>query len=94
MDIRQLSYFLTIAKTQNYSHASKSLFVSQPALKQSISKMEEELNCQLFIYSNHRLHLTQSGQTLLERGNQLSKPSTNLFLIFKIKMKNLNKPLQ
>ncbi|MGT2888619.1 LysR family transcriptional regulator [Streptococcus didelphis] len=78
MDIRQLSYFLTIAKTQNYSHASKSLFVSQPALKQSISKMEEELNCQLFIYSNHRLHLTQSGQTLLERGEPIVKAFNQL----------------
>ncbi|EHJ57557.1 hypothetical protein HMPREF9318_01870 [Streptococcus urinalis FB127-CNA-2] len=78
MDIRQLSYFLTIAKTQNYSHASKILFVSQPALKQSISKLEEELNTQLFIYNDHRLHLTSTGQTLFERGEPILKEFNQL----------------
>lgn len=78
MDIRQLSYFLTIAKTQNYSHASKILFVSQPALKQAISKMEEEFNTQLFIYNNHRLNLTDSGQKLLERGEPIVKEFNEL----------------
>ncbi|VTS34233.1 LysR family transcriptional regulator [Streptococcus pseudoporcinus] len=68
MDIRQLSYFLTIAKTQNYSHASKILFVSQPALKQSVSKIEEEFNTPLFVYKNHRLNLTDTGRLLVERG--------------------------
>ncbi|CCI87017.1 LysR family transcriptional regulator [Lactobacillus gigeriorum] len=75
MDIRQLTYFLTIADMQNYSHAAKLLYVSQPALKQAISKMEEELHTQLFIYNNHHLQLTDSGQILYQRG----KPLVNQF---------------
>ncbi len=78
MDIRQLSYFLTIAKAQNYSHASKILFVSQPALKQAISKMEDELNAPLFIYQNHRLNLTETGTLLKERGEPIVKAFNQL----------------
>ncbi|KHD44402.1 LysR family transcriptional regulator [Streptococcus hongkongensis] len=78
MDIRQLSYFLTIAKAQNYSHASKSLFVSQPALKQAISKMEDELNAPLFVYQNHRLNLTETGKMLQERGEPILKDFNQL----------------
>ncbi|WP_301099187.1 LysR family transcriptional regulator [Otariodibacter sp.] len=87
MDIRQLSYFVAIAKTQNYSHAAKSLFVSQPALKQSISKMEDELNTQLFIYHNHRLHLTEIGKMLLERGEPLVQEFNQLVIDIQNKSK-------
>lgn len=71
MDIRQLSYFITVADMQNYSHAAKCLYVSQPALKQSIKKMENELHSQLFVYSNQRLHLTEAGKILYERGKTI-----------------------
>lgn len=73
MDIRQLSYFITVADMQNYSHAAKCLYVSQPALKQSIKKMENELHSQLFVYSNQRLHLTEAGKILYERGKTIVK---------------------
>lgn len=78
MDIRQLSYFLTIAKVQNYSHASKLLYVSQPALKQAVSKMEDELNTPLFVYQNQRLNLTETGKILQERGKPILKDFNQL----------------
>ncbi|MBJ8325269.1 LysR family transcriptional regulator [Streptococcus pacificus] len=93
MDIRQISYFLAIAKTQNYSHAAKSLFISQPALKQSISKMEDELNTQLFIYHNHKLHLTESGQLLLEKGEPLVRDFNQLIFDLQNKSENERKSL-
>ncbi|EFR44432.1 LysR family transcriptional regulator [Streptococcus pseudoporcinus] len=88
MDIRQLSYFLTIAKTQNYSHASKILFVSQPALKQSVSKIEEEFNTPLFVYKNHRLNLTDTGRLLVERGEPIVKAFNELIF----DLQNANEP--
>lgn len=51
MDIRQLTYFIAVAETKNYSHAAKSLFVTQPTLSQSIKKIESELNTTLFTQS-------------------------------------------
>lgn len=48
MDIQQLIYFTTVAKTGNYSAASRQLYISQPALSKSIKKLESELNTHLF----------------------------------------------
>ncbi|MGT2934196.1 LysR family transcriptional regulator [Streptococcus catagoni] len=93
MDIRQLTYFLTIARTQNYSHASKSLFVSQPALKQSISKMEEELNAQLFVFHDHRLHLTETGEMLLQRGEPIVRDFNQLIFDLQNKADNVRQKI-
>lgn len=71
MDIRQLNYFIAVAETKNYTHAAKSLFISQPALNKTIRKMEEELNNQLFVYQDNNLHLTAAGELLYEKGKPL-----------------------
>ncbi|CCI85503.1 hypothetical protein FC52_GL001434 [Lactobacillus pasteurii DSM 23907 = CRBIP 24.76] len=93
MDIRQLNYFLTIADMQNYSHAAKILYVSQPALKQNISKMEEELHTQLFIYNNHHLQLTKTGQELYDRAKPLVKEFNQLIDDFKNQDRTVKTPL-
>ncbi|EHJ57357.1 hypothetical protein HMPREF9318_00403 [Streptococcus urinalis FB127-CNA-2] len=71
MDIRQLNYFLAVADTKNYSHAAKSLFVTQPTLSQSIKKLEMELNTTLFNQNGRQLILTEAGDILYSRGSQL-----------------------
>ncbi|MBA2796088.1 transcriptional regulator, LysR family [Streptococcus porcinus] len=71
MDIRQLTYFIAVAETKNYSHAAKSLFVTQPTLSQSIKKLELELNTTLFSQNGRQLLLTEAGDILYERGKIL-----------------------
>ncbi|CAM4079034.1 LysR family transcriptional regulator [Streptococcus penaeicida] len=71
MDIRQLTYFITVAETKNYSLAAKSLFVTQPTLSQSIKKLESELNTTLFFQNGRQLLLTEAGVILYERGKHL-----------------------
>lgn len=71
MDIRQLTYFITVSETKNYSHAAKSLFVTQPTLSQSIKKLEAELNTTLFSQSGRQLLLTEAGEILYKRGKDL-----------------------
>ncbi|MGT2887334.1 LysR family transcriptional regulator [Streptococcus didelphis] len=73
MDIRQLNYFIAIAETKNYSHAAKSLFVTQPTLSQSIKKLEAELNTSLFMQNGRQLQLTEAGDILYQRGKHLIK---------------------
>lgn len=73
MEIRQLNYFITVAETKNYSHAAKSLFVTQPTLSQSIKKLEQELNTALFIQNGRQLQLTEAGEILYQRGKTLLK---------------------
>ena len=48
LDIQQLIYFTTVAKTGNYSAASRQLYISQSALSKSIKKLEYELDTHLF----------------------------------------------
>ncbi|AFV72045.1 LysR family transcriptional regulator [Streptococcus agalactiae] len=71
MDIRQLTYFIAVAEAKNYSHAAKSLFVTQPTLSQSIKKLEAELNTILFLQNGRQLALTEAGEILYEKGQLL-----------------------
>ncbi|EHI69702.1 transcriptional regulator, LysR family [Streptococcus ictaluri 707-05] len=71
MDIRQLTYFIAVAETKNYSRAAKSLFVTQPTLSQTIKKLEVELNTLLFKQSGRQILLTEAGEILYEKGQVL-----------------------
>ncbi|MCR5785701.1 MAG: LysR family transcriptional regulator [Eubacterium sp.] len=61
MTLKQLEYFMTLAKTLNYSEASKELFISQPALSRSIAALEEEIETALFTRDKHHVALTTAG---------------------------------
>ncbi len=43
MELSQLRYFIAVAKLGNMSKAAETLFVSQPNLSTSISRLEEEV---------------------------------------------------
>lgn len=62
-----LSYykvFYEVAKYGNISKASKKLYISQPAVSKSISKLEESLNTPLFIRNSRGVSLTAEGELL------------------------------
>ena len=44
MDIRQLEYFVEVAKQLNFTKAASSLHISQPSLSKTIKSMEERIN--------------------------------------------------
>ena len=48
MELSQLRYFITVAELGNMSKAAEALFVSQPNLSTSISRLEEEVGVPLF----------------------------------------------
>lgn len=66
MEIMQLRYFLAVAEEQNLSNAARKLFISQPALSRSISKLETELGVQLFHHSSNRIMLNENGLVFQE----------------------------
>ena len=47
MDIRQLTYFLEVARQQSMTKAAEVLHVSQPALSKMVKGLEEELGYDL-----------------------------------------------
>ncbi|NCB63891.1 MAG: LysR family transcriptional regulator [Clostridia bacterium] len=65
MELSQLRYFAAVAKMGNMSKAAESLFVSQPNLSTSISRLEEEVGVRLFERRKGRITLNQSGERFL-----------------------------
>ena len=79
MDIRQLEYFVALAKTRNFRKASEHLHLSQPALSKSIRLLEAELNTVLIERTNKSFELTDTGQALLQKSVFLFYFFPNLF---------------
>ncbi|QAT48795.1 LysR family transcriptional regulator [Caproiciproducens sp. NJN-50] len=65
MDIRNANYFAAIAEEKSISKAAERLFISQPALSQQLSKLEDELHTKLFIRKKDTLELTEAGRIYL-----------------------------
>lgn len=55
-----------IAEEQSLSKAAQKLFITQSALSQQLSKTEEELGTKLFIYTNNKMVLTETGEIFLK----------------------------
>lgn len=71
MELRVLSYFLTVAQEKNISNASKILHVSQPTISRQLKDLEEELNTKLFIRGNRQITLTKDGEYLFNQAQQI-----------------------
>jgi LysR family cyn operon transcriptional activator len=61
MEIRQLRYFLDIAKTEHLTQSATNLFVTQSTLSHGLRQLEEELNMALFDRLGRGLKLSQAG---------------------------------
>jgi DNA-binding transcriptional LysR family regulator len=65
MELRQLRYFRSIARTGSFSAAAVDEFVVQSALSQQIRKLEDELEMKLFERTTRSVRLTREGAQLL-----------------------------
>lgn len=65
MDVRELRYFLAIARFGSFSRAALHLNITQPALSRKLKKLEEELGGHLFIRTQKGVVLTETGTMLL-----------------------------
>lgn len=61
MNFQNLEYFITVAKERNITRAAESLGITQQALSNQISRLEQELGCSLFDRKNG-FELTPSGR--------------------------------
>lgn len=59
--------FYTVARCGNISSAANSLYISQPAISKSISKLEQNLNTTLFLRSSRGVTLTMEGEMLFRQ---------------------------
>ncbi|MDQ1909783.1 LysR family transcriptional regulator [Paenibacillus sp. GD4] len=67
MELRQLQYFVKVARKQHVTQAAEELHVAQSAVSRQIHQLEEELGVQLFIQKGRNLQLTSVGRLFLDR---------------------------
>ena len=80
MNSRQLEYILMVAREGSVTLASKRLFISQPALSQSIKQIESELGAPLFDRSTEPISLTFAGRRYVEAAQRILDIERNLRL--------------
>ncbi len=66
VDLELYRVFYTVAKNKHMTKASKDLHISQPAISQSIKKLEDQLGGTLFLRSNKGMELTEEGKMFYE----------------------------
>ncbi|MFN6962823.1 MAG: LysR family transcriptional regulator [Pyrinomonadaceae bacterium] len=71
MDINQLEVLVAVAREKSFSRAAEALGRTQPAISQSIRRLEEEIGEPLFDRSSKDGTLTLAGETLLEHARQM-----------------------
>ena len=71
MEIKNLRYFLAVAREENMSKAAEQLHVSQPTLSKTLKALEEELGKKLFIRHSFSISLTDEGMLLRDRAQDL-----------------------
>lgn len=66
MLLKQIQYFMAVAECRHFTRAADRLFVSQSALSQQITKLENDLNVKLINRISHPVELTPAGQDFMQ----------------------------
>jgi len=65
MELRHIRHFLAVAKSGSLTDAAEVLGIAQPALSQSIARLEKSVGARLFARSRSGATLTPAGQAFL-----------------------------
>ena len=76
MTLQQLKYALTLAETGSMNKAAESLFISQPALTNTIRVLEDEAGVTIFTRTNRGVSLTSEGSDFLFLDGDLTAKGT------------------
>jgi DNA-binding transcriptional LysR family regulator len=71
MEIRQLKYFLEVARVSNFTKAAEGLNIAQPAISMAIKKLEDELDLVLFNRQDKKVSLTAEGEIFLPHARRI-----------------------
>src|SRR4029079_16795259 len=69
--VRDLRYFLAVAREENFTRAAETLYVSQPALSKQIRALERQLRAELFTRERTGVRLTRAGSALVPRAQRM-----------------------
>lgn len=65
MEMRQVRYFLSMARVPNFTHAAHGCNVTQPSLTRALQKLEQDLGGPLFRRERGRTYVTDLGRLML-----------------------------
>lgn len=90
MNLDLWKLFFEVASAGNITKASERLHISQPAITKQIKKLEDDLNCKLFIRTQKGVILTSEGELIF----QDIKNGLNAFELAEKKLNSQNLLLQ
>ena len=67
MELLQLRYFLAVAENEHMTNTARQLHIAQPALTQSIHRLEQELGVELFERAGRGIRLSPAGAYVRDR---------------------------
>ncbi len=71
MEVRELRYFLAVAREENITRAAESLHIAQPSLSKQLMDLEKELGKQLLVRGKRKITLTEEGVILRKRAEEI-----------------------
>ncbi|MBX9971676.1 LysR family transcriptional regulator [Cytobacillus firmus] len=77
MELRQIKYFIEVAKREHVTDAAMALHVAQSAVSRQIFNLESELGVNLFIREGRNVKLTPIGKIFLEQMEEAIKVIDN-----------------
>lgn len=71
LELRQIIYFIEVAKREHVTKAAEILHVAQSAISRQISLLEAELGTPLFVREGRNVKLTNMGKVFLEHAERV-----------------------
>ena len=78
LDYDALMAFCVFADHLNFTHAARSLRLSQPALHKKVRKLADEIGDPLYVRRGRRLVLTEGGEVLAAHGRAIASQSRDV----------------
>ncbi len=73
LNLELYKVFHTVAKCGSLTKASRELYISQPAVSQSVKQLEERLGVRLFNRTRKGMELSPSGELIFEKADEALK---------------------
>lgn len=71
MDLTQLEHFLAVAEERSFTRAAQRVGRTQPAVSQSVKKLEDEVGATLFARDTPEIYLTEAGRVLEDHARRM-----------------------